>query len=178
MAAILIVDDDAAMRDALSEAARDLGHEARIAASGTTALAMLGDEPVDGVLLDLRMAGMDGLEALRRIRQLSHPPPVTVLTAHATVANTIEAMRLGAFDHLTKPIGREDLARVLSDMLAGAAEPHASRREPAQEGLIGSSGAMRAVQKTIGMLADSNATVLITGETGTGKELAARAIHG
>jgi DNA-binding NtrC family response regulator len=177
MAAILIVDDDAAMRDALSEAARDLGHEARIAASGTAALAMLGGEPVDGVLLDLRMPGMDGLEVLRRARQLPHPPPVTVLTAHATAANTIEAMRLGAFDHLTKPIGRDDLARVLSAMLAAGAEPRGSRAEPTQDGLIGSSEAMRTVQKTIGMLADSVATVLITGETGTGKELVARAIH-
>jgi two-component system NtrC family response regulator len=177
MAAILIVDDDAAMRDALSEAARDLGHEARIAASGTAALAMLGGEPVDGVLLDLRMPGMDGLEVLRRVRQLPHPPPVTVLTAHATAANTIEAMRLGAFDHVTKPIGREDLARVLNGMLAAAARPRGPRAEPTQDELIGSSEAMRTVQKKIGMLADSVATVLITGETGTGKELVARAIH-
>src|SRR5579871_3854044 len=142
MAAILIVDDDAAMRDALSEAARDLGHEVRIAASGTAALAMLGDERVDGVLLDLRMPGVDGLETLRRIRQGSHPPPVTVLTAHATAANTIEAMRLGAFDHLTKPIGREDLARVLTSMLTAAAEPRRPQAEPTQDGLIGSSEAM------------------------------------
>jgi two-component system NtrC family response regulator len=101
-----------------------------------------------------------------------------VLTVHATATNTIEAMRLGAFDHLTKPIGREDLARVLRSMLASIAEPRASRSEPEQEGLIGSSETMRTVQKTIGMLADSDATVLITGETGTGKELVARAIHG
>jgi DNA-binding NtrC family response regulator len=177
MAAILIVDDDAAMRDALSEAARDLGHDVRLAPSGAAALAMLGDEAVHAVLLDLRMPGMDGLEVLRRIRARPHPPAVTVLTAHATATNTIEAMRLGAFDHLTKPIGREDLARALSGMLASVTEPRASRLEPAQEGLIGSSEAMRAVQKTIGMLADSNATALVTGETGTGKELVARAIH-
>jgi DNA-binding NtrC family response regulator len=177
MAAILIVDDDAAMRDALSEAARDLGHDARVAASGTAALAMLGDERVDGVLLDLRMPGMDGLEVLRRMRQLPHPPPITVLTAHATAANTIEAMRLGAFDHLTKPIGREDLTRVLTSMLAAAAEPRGPQAETTQDGLIGSSEAMRTVQKVIGMLADSVATVLITGETGTGKELVARAVH-
>src|SRR5947209_6468606 len=173
MAAILIVDDDAAMRDALGEAARDLGHEVRVASSGTTALAMLDDETVHAVLLDLRMPGMDGLEVLRRIRQLPRPLPVTVLTAHATAANTIEAMRLGAFDHLTKPIGRADLARVLSGMLAAVAEPRGPQAEPTQDGLIGSSEAMRTVQKTIGMLADSVATVLLTGETGTGKELVA-----
>ncbi|MGB6175869.1 MAG: sigma-54 dependent transcriptional regulator [Methylocella sp.] len=178
MAAILIVDDDAAMRDALAEAVRDLGHAARLAPSGETALEMLDREAVSAVLLDLRMAGMDGLEVLRRIRGRPRQPPVTVLTAHATAANTIEAMRLGAFDHLTKPIGRDDLARVLEGMLASIAGPRASRPEPGQEELIGSGETMRAVQKTIGMLADSDATVLITGETGTGKELVARAIHG
>jgi DNA-binding NtrC family response regulator len=177
MSAILIVDDDAAMRDALAEAVRDLGHDARVAISGEAALGMLDREVVSAVLLDLRMPGMDGLEVLRRIRARPHRPPVTVLTAHATATNTIEAMRLGAFDHLTKPIGREDLAHVLTSMLASIAKPRASRSEPEQEGLIGSSEAMRTVQKTIGMLADSDSTVLITGETGTGKELVARAIH-
>ncbi|HVO88770.1 MAG TPA: sigma-54 dependent transcriptional regulator, partial [Casimicrobiaceae bacterium] len=178
MAAILIVDDDAAMRDALTEALRDLGYDAAVAVSGQAALDALDREAVSAVLLDLRMPGMDGLEVLRRIRARPHPPPVTVLTAHATAANTIEAMRLGAFDHLTKPIGREQLARVLNSMLASIVETHPSPPEPEQDGgLIGSSEVMRTVQKTIGMLADSDATVLITGETGTGKELVARAIH-
>jgi two-component system NtrC family response regulator len=123
------------------------------------------------------MSGMDGLEVLRRIRARSHPPPVAILTAHATAANTIEAMRLGAFDHLTKPIGRAELAHVLMGMLAAVAAPRPSRSAAEEHGLIGSSEAMRRVHKAIGMLADSNATVLITGETGTGKELVARAIH-
>jgi two-component system NtrC family response regulator len=178
MAAILIVDDDAALRDALVEAVRDLGHDAGGAGSGRDALAMLDCQAVNAVFLDLRMPGLDGLEVLRRIRARLQPPPVTVLTAHATAANTIEAMRLGAFDHLTKPIGRADLARVLNRMLASVAEPHAPPAESEPDGLIGSSEAMRTIQKTIGMLADSAATVLITGETGTGKELVARAIHG
>lgn len=177
MATILIVDDDAAMRDALSETVRDLGHDVRLASSGGAAIATFDREAVSAVLLDLRMPGMDGLEVLQRLLARPNPPFVTVVTAHATAANTIEAMRLGAFDHLTKPIGREDIARVLEGMLAAMAEPRAPRPEPAQDELIGSSEAMRTVQKTIGMLADSNATVLITGETGTGKELVARAIH-
>jgi DNA-binding NtrC family response regulator len=177
MAAILIVDDDAAMRDALAEAVRDLGHDAHVAETGTVALGILDNEPMNAVLLDLRMPGMDGIEVLRRIRSRPMPPAVTVLTAHATSANTIEAMRLGAFDHLTKPIGRADIARVVNGMLASVTGQAVPRSGAEQEGLIGSSEAMRTVQKSVGMLADSDATVLITGETGTGKELVARAIH-
>jgi DNA-binding NtrC family response regulator len=177
MALILIVDDDAAICEALDETVRGLGYQPVVARSGAVALDMLARSPVDGVLLDLRMPGIDGLEVLRRLRCRAAAPPVAVLTAHATAANTIEAMRLGAFDHLTKPVGRAQLAAALRGMLAAGAVAGAGEREPAGDGFVGSSEAMRAVQKTIGMLADSNATVLVSGETGTGKELVARAIH-
>jgi DNA-binding NtrC family response regulator len=177
MAVILVVDDDDAMRDALREAVIDLGHEALLAEGGVAALTLLASNRIDAVLLDLRMTGMDGLEVLGRIREMPSPPAVAVLTAHATADNTIEAMRLGAFDHLTKPISRSTLTQVLETMLAGGG----MRRSPTPlrtgSGLIGASESMRAVQKAIGRLADSDSTVLITGETGTGKELVARAIH-
>ncbi|CAB4244018.1 Transcriptional regulatory protein ZraR [Methylacidimicrobium sp. AP8] len=177
MGRILIVDDDDALSEALAETVRSLGHQARTAGSGAEALAALGSEPIDGVLLDLRLPGMDGLEVLARIRRLPEAPPVAVLTAHATAANTIEAMRLGAFDHLTKPIGRADLARLLREMETASVRFEAARSEARPAEFIGSSEAMRKVQKTIGRVADSDATVLILGETGTGKELVARAIH-
>ncbi len=134
---------------------------------------MLQRGSVDGALIDLRMPGMDGLELLARIRAGHNAAPVAVLTAHATAHNTIEAMRLGAFDHLTKPIGREGLSRVLSAMLAAGAERRSPTPKTRDGELIGSSESIRPVQKAIGRLADSDATVLITGETGTGKELVA-----
>lgn len=180
MASVLIVDDDAALRDGLAETLADLGHRTIEAASGPEALARLdGPEPIAAVLLDLRMpGGMDGLEVLRRIRARTGAPPVTILTAHAGAANTIEAMRLGAFDHLTKPIGRDDVVDLIGRMLRVAGPSIGSATEPSDvETLIGTSAAMRQVHKLIGLVADSDATVLITGETGSGKELAARAIH-
>jgi DNA-binding NtrC family response regulator len=179
MPTVLIVDDDAAMRDGLAETVRDLGHDALTARSGREALSLLGDPRIGAVLLDLRMPGeMDGMEVLRRIRARDGAPPTVVLTAFASAENTIQAMRLGAFDHLTKPIGRGDLAALLARMLARSDAPSPERKPGSEAGtLIGSSSAMRNVQKTIGLAADSDATVLILGETGTGKELVARALH-
>jgi two-component system NtrC family response regulator len=175
MANVLIVDDDAALREGLSEALTDLGHVPQIASTGLEGLAALSDE-VDAVLLDLKMPGMDGIEVLRRIRSQESPPAVVVLTAFASAENTIEAMRLGAFDHLTKPIGRDEL-KTLLERLPSRRRPAATVNKSSLDTLIGSSEAMRRVQKTIGLAADSQTTVLILGETGTGKELVARALH-
>jgi DNA-binding NtrC family response regulator len=174
---VLIVDDDVALREALAEASADLGYEVRLAPSGMAALALLAEETVDAILLDLRMPGLDGLEVLRRLRERPSSPPVAVLTAHATAENTIEAMRLGAFDHLTKPISRDDLRRALDGMAAVAGQSSPVPAASAAKGLIGGSPAIREIQKAIGRLANSDATVMITGETGAGKELAARALH-
>ena len=192
MARILLVDDDAGFRGGLAETLADLGHEAVEADSGEAALRLLAAVPDDdhngagalgAVLLDLRMRGMDGLETLRRLRA-EHPAcrelPVIVLTAYADSANTIEAMKLGAFDHLAKPISREGVRGVLERALGRPrVRPDPSGPAPASDHdqLIGASPAMRAVHKLIGLAAPSEATVLIAGETGTGKEEVARALH-
>ncbi len=177
MPTILIVDDDTALREGLAEALGDLGHRAEQARDGAAALARVARGGIDAVLLDLRMPGMEGMEVLRRLRASAEPPPIAVLTAVATAANTIEAMRLGAVDHLTKPIGRADLAALLGRMLPAAPPRATTAAVGTTEDIVGGSAAMREVQKAIGMLADTDATVLITGETGSGKEVVARAIH-
>src|SRR5713226_8058810 len=177
MSNILIVDDDAAIREALSEALTDLGHTPAAVAGGAAGLSWLERHQADAVLLDLRMPGIDGMEVLRCIRARQSPPPVVILTAVPTSSNTIEAMRLGAADHLAKPIGRADLTALLGRVLQTPATMQPATMVDHDGDLIGFSAPMREVQKTIGLLADSDTTVLITGETGTGKEVVARAIH-
>lgn len=175
MARVLIIDDDAAFRESLAETIADLGHEPLAAAEGKAGLARLAEGGIDAVLLDLRMPGEGGIAVLGEIMAQTAPPPVAVITAAPSSATTIEAMRLGAFDYITKPVGREALAALLARMLAPSAPPLPGA---AAEGeIIGPSAAMREVEKLIGRLADRDVTVLITGETGTGKEVVARAIH-
>jgi DNA-binding NtrC family response regulator len=180
---VLIIDDDDALRESLAETAADLGYEPKLAASGMSGLSQLRAQRVDAVLLDLRLGGaLDGLGVLKAIQGFEDRPPVAILTAYAAADNTIEAMRLGAFDHLTKPIGRTELADLLKRMtdlhrkeIYGDAAPTGGGASPLT--LVGSSDQIRKVQKTIGLAADSDSTVLILGETGAGKELAARALH-
>src|ERR1700741_4929564 len=159
MANVLIIDDDAALRDGLAEAVTDLGHHAETAPSGRTGLAALTDD-TDAVLLDIKMPGMDGIEVLRRIRSLEVPPAVVILTAFASAENTIEAMRLGAFDRLTKPIGR-DRRKTLAGRPPGRRSNAAFPVKASLAPLIGGSEGMRGVQKQIGLAADSPSTVLV-----------------
>ena len=172
MARILIIDDDKSFREALAESVRDFGHEVVEASGAEEALPLIGK--VDAAFLDLKMPGMSGIEFLREAKPLA---PVIVLTAFADSSNTIEAIKLGAFDHLTKPIGRADLQRALAEALKRPQITPGGDSPVSDDDLIGFSSGMREVQKRIGVAASGEVTVLIEGETGTGKELVARAIH-
>jgi DNA-binding NtrC family response regulator len=187
MATILIIDDDDAFREGLAETVQDLGHTPLEARSGEAALEHLRERGApDCIFLDFRLPGADGLavlESLRGMEGLQHVP-VVMLTAHATSDNTIGAMRLGAFEHLTKPVGRDEIAVLLGRMLAAhpdapvaATSAFADEPSSCEPQLLGVSDAMRDVQKRLGRAAGTRSTVLITGETGTGKEVAARVLH-
>jgi two-component system NtrC family response regulator len=181
MAHLLIVDDDNAFRDTLAETLQGLGHETVAVAGGNEAIETLSRERFDAVFLDHRMPGMDGLQTLAALQaRMARLPPVIVLTAFSSAGNTIEAMRLGAFDHLAKPISREAVREVLERALQRhtAASPSASNTgDDDDTDLIGPSQAMREVHKRIGLAAANAMPVLVLGETGTGKEMVARALH-
>jgi two-component system NtrC family response regulator len=179
MARILIIDDDEAFRAAFAETLADLGHEPVEVASGRAGLEAVQHVAPDVVFLDYKMAGMDGIEVLRQIASPGGGPqvPVIMLTAFASSASTIEAMKLGAYEHLTKPVARREIAELLARLLSRSPAVERSMRADDADRLIGNSPQMREVQKLIGRAAAGASSVLITGETGTGKELVARLLH-
>ena len=179
-ASILVVDDEEGVRTFLADALSGAGHGVAQAADGETALALVATRSFHLVLTDLRMPGMDGMALLREIRREHPEMEVIVLTAHGSIENAVQAMKEGAFDYLQKPIGsptelRHVVARALErHRLHALREIASSAAEPP---LGYGSAAMRAVEQALRKVAPTSATVLLLGESGVGKELAARAVH-
>ena len=182
-ASVLIAEDEAQAREALSALLEDEGYRVIAAADGMEAAELLEQSAVEAAILDIRMPRKDGLALLREIRELPSPPAVLIMTAYGNSAAAIEAMALGAFDYLTKPLNFEELLIQLGRAIESrrrAAELEAYRREEdSWQGteIIGDSPAMQKLYKLVGQVSATNSTVLIRGESGTGKEAIARAIH-
>ncbi len=193
MADILIIDDHDSMREGLELLLRRRGHRTRSAESGKRGLELLAEEGADLVITDMKMARMDGIEVLRRVKDGTPDTEVMVITAHGTIEKVVEAMKLGAADFITKPFSSEEFAVKVDRLLGERAERQRLVREnvalrventylreetQARYGeIVGESPPMQNVFRWIDRVARSESTVIIYGESGTGKELVARAIH-
>jgi DNA-binding NtrC family response regulator len=184
MAKILVADDDRNLRLVLHTELAEAGHDVSEADSGLAALELLGAQEFDVLLLDLSMPRMGGMETLEKLQQQELPAEVIVLTAHGSVSLAVAAMRLGAYDFLTKPFKIAELLAVIEK----AVEKRQLRRENAllktriqrQEqapAIVSRSAAMNAILATVEKVAPSDFPLLVQGESGVGKELVARAIH-
>ncbi len=185
MARILLIDDDNSLREVVSFMLQEAGHEILPAAHGKQGLERMIEKP-DLVLTDIRMPGMDGMEVLRHIVEddPGNAPPVIVLTAHGTVKQAVEAMRLGAFSYLLKPFARDELLLTVDQALhTRSLEIDNSRlrrllkEKRAETGIVHRSRKMAELMQQVQRVAGNDATVLITGESGTGKELVCRSCH-
>ena len=182
-ARILIGEDDDRARDSLRALLTEEGYRVETACDGVEASQRLRESEFDAVLLDVRMPGNDGLSLLREIREQPRPPAVLIMTAYGNSGLAIEAMKLGAYDYLTKPLHFDQLLtqleRAVANRLQSLSPPTPLEEDSSTEEveLIGQSPAMQQVYKLVGQVAATDTTVLIRGESGTGKELIARAIH-
>jgi two-component system nitrogen regulation response regulator NtrX len=181
MLKILIVDDEAAIRESLQGIFEDEGHSASAVDSGEACLDAVRSEPFDVILLDIWLPGMDGLETLQKLRDLESPPEVIIVSGHGTIETAVRATKLGAFDFLEKPLSIEKtliLVKNAAEARKLRLENRDLRKQIAPRSLIvGESVPMKALRQQSQVMAPTNGRVLIFGESGTGKELAARAIH-
>jgi DNA-binding NtrC family response regulator len=181
---VLVVDDHAPARESVADVLRHVGYEVTGASSASEAIGLLNRQEFQVIITDLQMPGMDGLEFIRQIYQRRLLVQVIMVTAHATIASAVEAMRYGAFDYLEKPFNATQLEATVDRALERGQlllpeETHTAQAASDGEisGLVGDSRAMREMRSRLAQVAPTNEIVLICGESGTGKELAARAIH-
>lgn len=180
---ILIADDEESVRNLLSRVLTKMDYVVTKAANGEEVLAKVKVQGFDLLIMDIRMPKLDGMEAFKVLR-LDYPGlPIIMMTAFSTVETTLEAMRLGAFDYLTKPFDISDVKTLVEKVFSSHLEKDSQITEPKTainphvKAFIGSSPLMQEVFKTIGKVSGSDSSVLIQGESGTGKELVARTLH-
>jgi len=183
-ASILVVDDEPASRESLVDVLSEEGYQVAAAASGEEALEAIDTAEFDLVITDLRMPGIDGVTLLREVRRRCPQTLVILITAHASVETAVEALREGAHDYMIKPLVYDDvlgkIARLLERRELAWQIQHLRRQVESRydfENLVGESRAMRDIAGMIRKVAPTNSTVLISGESGVGKEVVARAIH-
>ncbi len=177
---ILVIDDEKNTRDGLREALAD-DYDVLLAEDGIKGLSLLDANPdVCIALTDLRMPRMDGMDFIRTVTARKNAPLIIMLTAYGSVQTAVEALKVGAYDYLSKPVDLDNLEMMLErgmKVLQDRAEKNGAAHEGGAVNIIGSSSAMTAVLDSIRQVAATKATVLVTGESGTGKELVAQAIH-
>src|SRR5947199_1879699 len=178
---ILVIDDEAAIRESLRMTLEYEGYEFVGARTGQEGLALAEREAPDIVLLDVKMPGMDGLEVLERLRAMNDALPVVVVSGHGTISTAVEATKKGAFDFIEKPFASDRVLVSVRNALdqRRLRDENRSLRKAVEvrHQLIGDSSALKQVMAAVGRAAPTNATVLIQGESGVGKELVARTIH-
>jgi two-component system response regulator PilR (NtrC family) len=184
MSKILVIDDEQGMRDFLSIMLKKEGYDVVAAENGNDALKAVQTEIFDLVISDVKMPGLNGIDVLKTVKEVSSETIVIMITAYATAETAVEAMKLGAYDYITKPFKVDEIKLIIQKALEKGhlrKENILLRREIESragfENFIGKSEAMQKVFSLIRQVADTRSTVLITGESGTGKELVARAIH-
>jgi len=184
MAPILVLDDKEMMRDSLHATLTRAGHEVTACETGADALRQLSAFPYEVIITDLKMPKMDGLTFIDEVRQTGCDAPIIMMTAYASINTAVEAMKKGAFDYIQKPFDADEIVLLIDRALEHRKllqenEAYRTNDNDWQRGreLIGSSASMKAVMQKIKLVAQSSATVLIYGQSGTGKEMIARAIH-
>jgi DNA-binding NtrC family response regulator len=172
---ILVADDEKLMNDFLREILRRKGHHVDQALDGDSAIKMLRQHRYDLVVADKKMPGNDGIDVLKAMLSIQPSTRFVMMTAYGTVEGAVEAMKLGAFDYIMKPFDANQIEEVIRKALRGCTEKQPTPDESMQ--IVGQSERMREVLEMVGIVAPTSAAVMITGETGTGKELVAREIQ-